>query len=278
VRAVNLAVSMQNFQILANRDLRSLEAVGEFPNQNPTLSIQEVEDCAAAFFVQHSCSRSFKTVTKRKIGTVLFRITFYSVCFRLSNRTSIAIPRKGRNQTGITILIPATELRLSRNAVLGSLNLSRLIEESGMSRGSGEVDCGLSSALEQQRFVRTRSVVSRVIAGETLIVPVRGKVGDLASIYSFNGTGTLLWQLLDAPRSLAELVDAVEHQYDVAREQAEKDVTRFLNDLALMDLLETRVQPTQIETQIRRVETPASTAAAGSPAGDSHKQAASMAR
>jgi hypothetical protein len=147
-----------------------------------------------------------------------------------------------------------------------------------MSLGSGEVDCGLSSALEQQRFVRSRSVVSRVIAGETLIVPVRGKVGDLASIYSFNGTGTLLWQLLGAPRSLVELVDAVEHEYDVAREQAEKDVTRFLNELALMDLLETRVQPTQIETQIRRVETPASTAVAGSPAGDSHEQAASTAR
>ena len=35
-------------------------------------------------------------------------------------------------------------------------------------------------------YVRASSVVSRVIAGETLIVPVRGGVGDLASIYSLN--------------------------------------------------------------------------------------------
>ena len=41
----------------------------------------------------------------------------------------------------------------------------------------------------EQIFTRSRSVVSRVVAGETLIVPVRGKVGDLASIYSFNGSG-----------------------------------------------------------------------------------------
>lgn len=150
-----------------------------------------------------------------------------------------------------------------------------------MSRESGEADCGLSSALAQQRFVRTRSVVSRVIAGETLIVPVRGKVGDLASIYSFNGTGTVVWQLLDVPRTLAELVDAVEREYEVAREQAEKDVTQFLNDLALMDLLETRAQTqieTQIETKIRRAETTASTVEVGAPVGESQKQTASMAR
>src|SRR5579862_702567 len=151
-----------------------------------------------------------------------------------------------------------------------------------MSPNSVETVCGLPRCGLRQRFVRTRSVVSRVIAGETLIVPVRGKVGDLASIYSFNGTGTVVWQLLDVPRTLAELVDAVEREYEVAREQAEKDVKQFLNDLALMDLLETRAQPTQIETQIetkiRRAETTASTVEVGAPVGDSQEQVASVAR
>jgi len=117
-----------------------------------------------------------------------------------------------------------------------------------------------------------------VIAGETLIVPVRGKVGDLASIYSFNGTGTLLWRLLDAPRSLTELVDAVEREYEVAREQAEKDVTQFLNDLALMDLLETPTQATQFETKIRRAETTASGVEVAAPVEGSQRQPASLAR
>src|SRR5271165_5362915 len=81
----------------------------------------------------------------------------------------------------------------------------------------------------EQLLVRSQSVVSRVVAGETLIVPVRGKVGDLASIYSFNGTGSLIWQLLDTPRPLAELVDAVEREYAIAPERAHTDVTQFLN-------------------------------------------------
>ena len=94
---------------------------------------------------------------------------------------------------------------------------------------------------EEQLFTRSRSVVSRVIAGETLIVPVRGKVGDLASIYSFNATGSLIWQLLDTPRTLTDLIDAVEREYEVGQEQAQKDVRQFLSDMLSAELL--TVQP-----------------------------------
>jgi len=94
---------------------------------------------------------------------------------------------------------------------------------------------------EEQLFTRSRSVVSRVIAGETLIVPVRGKVGDLASIYSFNATGSLIWQLLDTPRTLTDLIDAVEREYEVGQEQAQKDVRQFLSDMLSAGLLD--VQP-----------------------------------
>lgn len=98
----------------------------------------------------------------------------------------------------------------------------------------------------EQLFTRSRSVVSRVVAGETLIVPVRGKVGDLASIYSFNGTGSLIWQLLDAPRSLSELIAAVEREYEISPERAQKDVTQFLNDMrsvGLVDISQVEARP-----------------------------------
>src|SRR5882757_7233960 len=80
----------------------------------------------------------------------------------------------------------------------------------------------IESQLEQV-FIRSKAVVSRRIAGETLIVPVRGKVGDLASIYSFNATGSLLWQTLETPQGLSGLIDAVQAEYAVGREQAEGD-------------------------------------------------------
>src|SRR5882757_3535207 len=106
----------------------------------------------------------------------------------------------------------------------------------------------------QQLFTRSRSVVSRVVAGETLIVPVRGKVGDLASIYSFNGTGSLIWQLLDAPRSLADLIDAVEREYAVGQEKAQKDVTQFLNDMLSVGLLDVRPRVSVTESEVTTID------------------------
>jgi hypothetical protein len=90
----------------------------------------------------------------------------------------------------------------------------------------------------EPRFVRSRTVVSRVVGGETLIVPVRGKVGDLASIYSFNGTGSLVWQLLESPKPLSDLIGAVEREYEVGREQAQPDVTTFVNEMLSAGLLD----------------------------------------
>jgi hypothetical protein len=90
----------------------------------------------------------------------------------------------------------------------------------------------------EQVFVRSQAVVSRRIAGETLIVPVRGKVGDLASIYSFNQTGSLIWQSLESPKSASELTSIVEQEYAVGHEQAERDVKQFLHDMLTVDLVQ----------------------------------------
>jgi hypothetical protein len=93
-------------------------------------------------------------------------------------------------------------------------------------------------AMQAQMFVRSRTVVSRTVAGETLIVPIRGKVGDLSSIYSFNEVGSLIWRLLDTPRQLSELVSAVEQTYEVRMERAEQDVLQFLEEMLTANLVE----------------------------------------
>jgi hypothetical protein len=91
---------------------------------------------------------------------------------------------------------------------------------------------------DTQVFVRSRAVVSRVVAGETLIVPVRGKVGDLASIYSFNETGSLIWKLLDTPRTAGYVVGAVAEEYQVDTEKVRQDVLRFLSEMRTVGLIE----------------------------------------
>jgi len=96
----------------------------------------------------------------------------------------------------------------------------------------------MSAISRNEILVRSQSVVARVVAGETLIVPVRARVGDLASIYSFNGTGTLIWKLLESPRTVAELAGAVAREYEVEPAQAESDVTRFVSEMKAVGLVE----------------------------------------
>ncbi len=86
--------------------------------------------------------------------------------------------------------------------------------------------------LSAETYIRSEAVVSRLIGGETLVVPVRGGVGDLASIYSFNEVGTIIWGALVSPTSLAELVDLIEREYPGRnRGQVVQDVVLFLSDI-----------------------------------------------
>ncbi len=81
------------------------------------------------------------------------------------------------------------------------------------------------------KYVRSDAVVARVIAGETLVVPVQGDVGDLASVYSFNETGTRIWEALGCPRSLDELARIVEGEYVTSAEDARSGIERFLEEI-----------------------------------------------
>ena len=96
----------------------------------------------------------------------------------------------------------------------------------------------MATAARDEMLVRSQSVVARVIAGETLIVPIRGKVGDLASIYSFNGTGTLIWKLLETPKTVKQLAEAIASEYDVVEDHAEHDVAEFVGEMKAVGLVD----------------------------------------
>jgi hypothetical protein len=103
---------------------------------------------------------------------------------------------------------------------------------------------------QEQVLIRSRSVVARVVAGETLIVPVRGKVGDLASIYRLNGTGSLIWRLLQFPTSVRELATAVTNAFEVTPDAANRDVEEFIREMRSVGLVEA---PTSVASQKRPV-------------------------
>jgi Coenzyme PQQ synthesis protein D (PqqD) len=96
----------------------------------------------------------------------------------------------------------------------------------------------LATISNEEVMVRSHSVVARMVAGETLVIPVRAKVGDLASIYRFNGTGSLIWKLLESPRTVAQLAAAVAQTYEVDPAQAQRDVANFVSEMKSVGLVE----------------------------------------
>jgi hypothetical protein len=87
------------------------------------------------------------------------------------------------------------------------------------------------------KFVRSASVVTRVVAGETIVVPIRGGVGDLDGLFTFNELGSGIWELLEAGRTPEELAAWVADCYEVSAEQACRDVTSFLEELRQQGLI-----------------------------------------
>jgi len=79
--------------------------------------------------------------------------------------------------------------------------------------------------------------VTRLVAGQTLIVPVRSSVADLDSVYAFNEVCTSIWNAVDGATSQSEIVDAICAEYDVPRPEAEKDVAEFLGRLLELGLI-----------------------------------------
>ena len=82
-----------------------------------------------------------------------------------------------------------------------------------------------------QRYVRSTSVVSRVIAGETLIVPVRKGVGDLSSIYSLNPVASFIWETVSQPCTKADIVQLLTREFDQEPSKVEDDVELFLTEM-----------------------------------------------
>ena len=93
------------------------------------------------------------------------------------------------------------------------------------------------------KYVRSTAVVSRMIADETLVVPIRNNVGNLDSIYSFNPLGSDLWKLLEEEISLEEMCAWVTEHYEVTTERALQDIRQFVGELVGTGLVSVTSSP-----------------------------------
>jgi len=86
---------------------------------------------------------------------------------------------------------------------------------------------------------RSEDTASRMIDGEAVIViPQEGVVTVL------NETGAGIWQLLDGRNSVEDIINIISSEFDVSREEAEKDTLDFIEELIGKDMVVLNDGPT----------------------------------
>jgi len=74
-------------------------------------------------------------------------------------------------------------------------------------------------------------MVSRKIADEFILVPIRRKLGEVEALYTLNEVGGRIWELLDGQRSLRVLRDSLVEEFDVSETEAQADLTELIEQL-----------------------------------------------
>ena len=94
-----------------------------------------------------------------------------------------------------------------------------------------------NSARKGKKMKIKKELIIREIAGDTILVPVGKTVYDSNGLFVLNELGAFIWKLLPAATNENDIMEAVLREYDVSREEAQKDISEFLEKLKDMGIL-----------------------------------------
>ncbi|MDP9360625.1 MAG: PqqD family protein [Acidobacteriota bacterium] len=77
----------------------------------------------------------------------------------------------------------------------------------------------------------------RQVGNESILVPIRNRVGDLDSVYVFTPVAARIWSLLDGGRDVDSVVETICSEYDVDSAVARADLGELLGSLEAADLI-----------------------------------------
>ena len=81
-------------------------------------------------------------------------------------------------------------------------------------------------------------VASRKIVDEVILVPLRDSVAEMENLYSLNEVAARVYELVDGKRSVRDIGAAIAEEFDVTAEQAEADVSQFVEQLESIHAIE----------------------------------------
>lgn len=81
-------------------------------------------------------------------------------------------------------------------------------------------------------YIPAPDIVVREIAGEMIIIPIVAGVGDIKNVFfSLNETGRFFWKLLNGERTLGQIIERLQAEYEVSACAISEDVSGLLAEL-----------------------------------------------
>ena len=105
---------------------------------------------------------------------------------------------------------------------------------------SGGSDCqndGCYAGRKGKEMIIKKELIKRVIAGDTILVPVGKTVLESNGLFALNELGNFIWELLPNVNTEEEICEAILEEYEVTPEEAAKDVADFLEKLKVLGIL-----------------------------------------
>jgi hypothetical protein len=74
-------------------------------------------------------------------------------------------------------------------------------------------------------------MVSRMVSGEHILVPLASRGAEIDSIFNLNQTGTFIWEKIDGHRTVADIVALITADFQVSSDRASADCGEFFAQL-----------------------------------------------
>ncbi len=86
--------------------------------------------------------------------------------------------------------------------------------------------------MDEKRYKKHPDIVSRKIADEVILVPIKRKLADVNSIYLLrDDVSARIWELIDGKRKVSQIKEIICKEFEVNPNQAEQDIIKFLKQL-----------------------------------------------
>jgi hypothetical protein len=82
-----------------------------------------------------------------------------------------------------------------------------------------------------------KELITREIAGDTVLVPVGKAVYDANGLFILNELASFIWKLLPEVETEEQICKAVLEEYEVSEADAARDVAEFLGKLRELEIL-----------------------------------------